>query len=287
MPHHEVIASVRELAAGLGLPPVHPVVLADRSNLVLGLDPLPIVARVAMATSAARVGMDWLAREVDVSRFLGPGLSTVPVDAFAPGPHRADGLVISFWKRESLLAERVDPGEAGRALSSCHRALLHYPRERLPHLGAWEEVRAVKERVREGACLSPGDHACIERAFEGAERIWETAPSRTASMQALHGDAHLGNVLASARGALWTDWEDAFVGPVEYDLACLRSRAELFGEDREAIERATAAYGSDVDAQLVSELGTVRNVQVVVWLALFAERQPELLPRLRARIEKL
>jgi Phosphotransferase enzyme family len=287
VPHHEVIASVRGLAAALGLPPVHPVVLADRSNLVLGLDPLPIVARIAMATSAARVGMDWLAREVEVSRFLGPGLSTVPVDEIDPGPHRAEGLVISFWKRERLLAERVDPAEAGRMLSSCHQALLHYPQERLPHLGAWEEVRSVKERVREGAFLSLGDHARIERAFERAERIWEGAPSRTASMQALHGDAHLGNVLASARGPLWTDWEDAFVGPVEYDLACLRSRAELFGEDREAIERATAAYGSHVDAQLVSELGTVRNVQVVVWLALFAERQPELLPRLRARIEKL
>jgi hypothetical protein len=31
-------------------------VLADRSNLVLALDPLPLVARVAMATSSTRVG---------------------------------------------------------------------------------------------------------------------------------------------------------------------------------------------------------------------------------------
>lgn len=287
MTHQEVIASVGGLASALGLPPVHPVVIADRSNLVLGLDPLPIVARVAMATSSARVGMDWLSREVEVSRFLGPDLSTVPTDAVDPGPHERDGLVISFWKRETLLAERVDPARVGEALRRCHRALTEYPRERLPYLGAWEEVRAVKARVRDSTILSLRDQASIERAFEPAERIWESAPSRTASMQALHGDAHLGNALSSARGALWTDWEDAFVGPVEYDLACLRSKAELFGEDCEAIERATAAYGSDVDAQLVSSLGIVRNVQVVVWLALFAERQPELVPRLRARMEKL
>jgi hypothetical protein len=31
----------------------------------------------------------------------------------------------------------------------------------------------------------------------------------------------------------------------------------------------------------------VRNVQVIPWLAVFAERHPELLPRMRARIAAL
>lgn len=90
--------------------------------------------------------------------------------------------------------------------------------------------------------------------------------------------------MATARGAVWTDWEDAFVGPVEYDIACLRSKLDLFGEEKEGIEAMLSAYDADYDRALAADLGLVRNVQVIVWLALFAERQPELLPRMRARI---
>lgn len=260
--------------------------IADRSNLVLALDPHPIVARVAMATSAARVGMAWLRREVEITRFLGPSLATQPARTIAAGPHEFDDLVVSFWQRETLL-DAVDPLAAGRALAACHRALSAYPSASLPHLGAWEEVRGIAPRACASVLLEEAERTAIARGIEEAERILETAPRRTASMQAVHGDAHLGNVLAAERGTLWTDWEDAFVGPIEHDLACFRSRAELFGEQRAEIEAACAAYDVPHDADLVRELGHVRNVQVIVWLAIFAERQPVLAPRLRARIEKL
>ena len=46
--------------------------------------------------------------------------------------------------------------------------------------------------------------------------------------------------------------EDAFLGPIE-PTAALRSRAELFGEDRDAIEAMTSAYGV-VDRDLVRDL---------------------------------
>ena len=94
-------------------------------------------------------------------------------------------------------------------------------------------------------------------------------------------------MLATERGVPWTDWEDAYVGPIELDLAALRSRAELFGEDREAIDAMTSAYGVELDRDLVKDLGLVRNLQVIPWLAVFAERDPSLLVRMRARIEHL
>jgi thiamine kinase-like enzyme len=135
--------------------------------------------------------------------------------------------------------------------------------------------------------LAPGEVAVLERGFAEADRIVASAPSRTRSMQAVHGDAHIGNVLATSRGAVWTDWEDAFLGPVEWDLACLRSRLELFGEERDVIEAMTAAYDAPYDASLAADLGLVRNVQVIAWLAVFAERQPELADRMRRRLGKL
>jgi thiamine kinase-like enzyme len=106
-------------------------------------------------------------------------------------------------------------------------------------------------------------------------------------MQPVHGDAHLGNVLATARGAVWTDWEDAFVGPIEWDLASLRSRLVLFGEEREAIEAACEGYDHEHDPALVDDLALCRNLQVIPWLAVFAERDPSLVPRMKARIAKL
>ena len=112
------------------------------------------------------------------------------------------------------------------------------------------------------------------------------ARARSRSFQAVHGDAHPRNVLGTARGVLWTDWEDTFLGPVEFDIACIRSRAFLFGEDVEVTEAMCASYGV-YDEELVRDLGLVRNVQVIPWLAVFAERDPELLPRMRARIAML
>lgn len=277
------VAAVTELCRGHGLE-VAPAVIADRSNLVLRLHPEPLVARVAMATSMARVGMEWLRREVEIARFLDGLPVTRPASTIEAGPHEIGGLVVSFWELETVRGT-IDAREAGRALAACHRALARYPHDRVPRLGGWEEARAVKDRG--GPTLRPDERSRIDRAWDEAERVVERALVRTASLQAVHGDAHLGNVMATARGTLWTDWEDAFLGPVEWDLACLRSRAELFGEDREAIEAACAAYDGELDHALVRELSLVRNLQVIVWLAVFAERQPELIDRVRARIDRL
>lgn len=287
------IAEARGLAADLGLE-VTPVAIADRSNLVLRLDPLPLVARVAMATSMVRVGMTWLRREIEITRWLadrgGPAsLVTRPATRVDPGPYERAGMVISLWDLEDVLPGSVDPVAAGAALGEIHRALATYDPEALPVWGAWDEAKLVMERARTSPFFEPSERLLVERSWDEATKIVESSSLRTASFQAVHGDAHIGNVLATPRGAVWTDWEDAFVGPCEYDLACLRSRAELFGEEVEAIEAMTAAYGDrcDYDVGLASELGLVRNVQVIVWLAVFAERHPELVPRMKARIAKL
>lgn len=263
-----------------------PVMIADRSNLVLRLDPHALVARVAMATSMVRVGMRWLRREIDVSRFLDArgAWVTRPVDH--PGPFEREGLVISFWHLEALEGE-LAADLAGARLARAHEALRGLSRELLPEWGGWIEARAVLDRARESPMIAREALDRIERAWERGERIVESARSRTASFQPVHGDAHLGNVLATSRGPVWTDWEDAFVGPVEWDLACLRSRAALFGEDRASIDRACGGYDQPLDHALVDELALCRNLQVIPWLAVFAEREPSLLPRMHARIARL
>jgi hypothetical protein len=282
------IAETLALAQELGLEDARPEVLADRSNLVLRLDPHPIVARVAMATSMVRVGMAWLRREVDVSRWLDArGVAvTRPSAAIEAGPFERAGLVISFWQLETLVADPVDAALAGARLAGAHRALRDAALA-LPEWGGWHEARAVLERARHSGAWTERERARVERAWEHAERIVESARTRSASFQPVHGDAHVRNVLSTSRGPVWTDWEDVFLGPVEWDLAALRSRLELFGEERQTIDAMTRAYDAPWDVALARELGLARNLQVIPWLAVFAERDPELLPRMRARIERL
>lgn len=286
--NERAIAVVRDLAAARGFD-TRPSILADRSHLVLRLDPHPLVARVAMATSMARVGLAFLRREVSIARFLDArGVAvTRPTTRFDPGPIEAEGLVVSFWELERVLPGRPDPRAAGRELAHLHRALRAYPADALEPWGAWTEARAVFERVRKSALLSPEELALLEEGFAEADALVAESAGRSRSFQPVHGDAHIGNTLATERGVLFTDFEDAFVGPLEYDLASLRSKLELFGEEREAIEAMCEAYDEPYDAELVRALGLVRNVQVIVWLAIFAERDPSLLDRMRARLRHL
>ena len=284
------IEVVRALARERGID-CEPVVIADRSNLVLHLAPHDLVARVAMATSMVRVGMEWLAREVEVSRFLDARGVPVTRPLEHGGPFEREGLVISLWHREDVGGE-LDARLAGARLADAHRALADLAHDRVPVWGGWIEARAVLERarassVRESTVMDRAELARVERAWERGERIVESARARTASFQPVHGDAHLRNVLATARGVVWTDWEDAFVGPVEWDLACMRSRLELLGEEREPIEAACAGYDHPLDGGLLSELVLCRNLQVIPWLAVFAERDPSLVERMRARIDRL
>jgi thiamine kinase-like enzyme len=283
----DTIRVVDRLTRGLGLA-CTPVVIADRSNVVLALEPHALVARVAVATSATRVGLEFLGREVALARLLDAAGAAVtrPARAIDPGPHERDGLVVSFWERERLEGP-LDTRAAGRALARCHRALASFEGSRLPRWGGWLEARAVLDRALASPHLEARERDRLRRAWDEGERIVASAEARTASMQPVHGDAHLGNALATARGPVWTDWEDAFIGPIEWDLASLRSRLELFGEERDAIGAACSGYDHPHDATLVRDLALCRNLQVIPWLAVFAERDPSIAPRAKARIAKL
>ncbi len=69
----------------------HPIVLRDRSNLLVQLAPAPIVARVAAATATMRRGTAWLSREVD----------SMPAEGYANVPRHA------AWEIDDLIPDLV------------------------------------------------------------------------------------------------------------------------------------------------------------------------------------
>lgn len=278
------IDATRALAERLGITSA-PVVLADRSHLVLELPPTSIVARVALATSTTRVGLEWIAREVAVARHLDAASAPVtrPVADFDAGPHSEGDFYVSFWRRE-VREGVLDPGVAGRGLAAVHRALASFDASALPEWGVMHESRGVLSRACENGILDESEARRLRRGFEMADELMTGARARTASFQAVHGDAHLGNVFPTTRGPLWTDWEDACAAPIEWDLATFTARHVTFGEESDLVLGALATYDVDHDPDLVRDLVPLRNLQVIPWLVVFAERQPELAERARARL---
>lgn len=277
----------RALGARLGLE-CTPRVLADRSHVVLALSPHPIVARVAVATSITRVGVEWLAREVAVAEHLDAAHVPVtrPATSVHPGPYAVEEAIVSLWQRETIVP-LLDARLAGARLAAAHRALRTFDASRLPVWGVIEEARAVLPRATASGLLDAGEVRRLEAGWARGEALVAASGARSVSFQPVHGDAHLGNVFGTERGPLWTDWEDACIAPLEWDLATLVARNVMFGEEAEVLPEVLAGYDLDYDRALARELVGLRNLQVVPWLVVFAERQPELIARARKRLSKV
>jgi len=92
------------------------------------------------------------------------------------------------------------------------------------------------------------------------------APRRP--LQAIHGDAHPGNILLTPDGPVWADFEETCLAPVEWDLACLTLSSSAFGDD------ALAVYGGDVSEEEIELCTHARVLQIAAWSALVAQHDP-------------
>ena len=92
------LAAAGMVAMAWGLKPDEAVVIESGSNVLVHLRPAPVVARVMTGTVALHDDpRKWLEREISVLEFLAPsGLAVPPSRLIAPGPHRCDGLWMTF-----------------------------------------------------------------------------------------------------------------------------------------------------------------------------------------------
>jgi aminoglycoside phosphotransferase (APT) family kinase protein len=252
-------AAVR-LGEALGLGPTEPVVLADRSNLVVHLAPAPVVARVATRTALARPDVErWLAREVDVTRHLASVDAAVvtPCSHVDPGPHQVGGRWVTLWDHAGHDPSTVlDPVALGRSLGQLHQALATYEGD-LPYLPvALDEVAAGIDEIEREGSVRPGELSALR---EELERLSPALRGPTSPVQPLHGDAHARNVLATSAGPRWVDFEDAGMGPVTWDLACL---TRLHPARRDEI---LEAHGGGFDAADLAPFLEARDLQARVW----------------------
>jgi hypothetical protein len=262
------------VARALGLPVEHPVVLSEGLNLIVHLAPSPVVARVAVHTGVVRDLEsldDCLAL---VRHLLAAGMPIgPPTDLVDPGPHVGPGgSRITLWRYFEMLEGPADPRVVGRSLREIHEAAASYPGP-LRHVGPIAEIErltAVMEPVR------PEAAAALRRGV-AALRLPDLP------VQAVHGDAHLGNVITTDAGVVWIDWEESWIGPVAWDLACLDHRRRVFGELREEIGAALAAYGP-FDQEAVDAYAPLVALWAAAWGMLIARPQAALSDGTRRRL---
>jgi hypothetical protein len=270
---HAALDTVRDH----GIEPDRCEILQDGSTLVVRLTG-DLVARVVQDRDGPRQGTAWFERENAVAQHLSRcGAPVVPLhDALPPGPHWRDGFPLNFWRYVEILDRTPDPRQAGQTLRQCHEALRDLP-VTLPCLAILHEAQNL---LTERELLPAGEQLLVRRRLETALAALETAPA-----QPLHGDAHEGNLLVTADGLLWSDWEDAFLGPVEWDIASLIWNARLLKADTSTAESMLAGYaetGGQFDEALLEQCLIARAAVMCAWYPMLYP-QPDAARRAKLR----
>lgn len=260
-----------------GIEPERCDILQNGSTLVVRLTN-DLVARVVQDRDGPRQGTAWFERENAVAQHLTRlGAPVVPLhDALPAGPHWRDGFPLNFWRYVEILDRTPDPRQAGQTLRRCHEALRDLA-EPLPRLAILHEAQSL---LVERELLPAAEQSLVRRRLETALAVLQNAPG-----QPLHGDAHEGNLLVTSGGLLWSDWEDAFVGPVEWDLASLIWNARLLESDTAAAEAMLAGYceaGGAFDETLLEQCLIARAAVMCAWYPILYP-QPDAARRAKLR----
>jgi hypothetical protein len=254
---------------------VRPEVLHIGANAVVHLAPVPIVARVAFWTASVREEPGrHLGLEVALTRRAAAAGAdvVVPLEGEAGGPHDEPEGVLTLWPLLTELRSERGGVAAGESLARLHSALRGYDGWMPgPENVALDSKRAVQMLARLGA-MSASEAAEIgKQSFTALDemrsvmaRLEREQPGR---MVPLHGDPHGGNLLVRDGRATWWDLDDAWRGPVEWDLVVARDSEQLEGGDPLAAYCAATDFVPDADAMVASR--RLRDAQGRAWSALY------------------
>ena len=187
--------------------------LNDSNRLVVRLMPCDVVARVTPISHL------WsAAREVEVVKALSQADSPVTTleAQVEPRVFERDGFDITMWTYVEPVDRALAPAEYAQALERLHAGLRQVD-VTTPHV--MDRVAAAQRDVANRDVtpdLTEEDRALLADTLRD---LSGSIVNRRAAEQLLHGEPHPWNVLNTENGPLFFDFENAAVGPVEYDLA--------------------------------------------------------------------
>jgi hypothetical protein len=280
------IRAAKETAAAHGIVPDRCEILQNGSTLVLRLSET-LVARVVTDLDGPRQGGEWFARENAVAQHLAShGAPVIPLHpGIPPGPHEHLGYTLNFWQYVTAIDAEADPAAIGKALHHCH-ALLRSFTGQLPKLAILIESLALLETLQQRGLFPPSTLRLLEKHLICSITVLGTFP-----LQPLHGDAHPGNLMNTTLGLLWTDWEDTFLGPVEWDLASIIWNARILDEDHSTADQILEAYhqaGGQIDLTALHHSLIARAAVMSAWYpVLYPDPSPERQFKLQRRLDWL
>ena len=274
------IRAATETAIAYGITPDRCDILQNGNTLVLRLTD-SLVARVVQDREGPRQGTEWFARENAIAQHLTKhGAPVIPLHPDLPsGPHEHLGYPINFWQYVTAIEAEPDSREVGRTLGKCHEVLRGFA-EPLPKLAILTESLAILQD--RDLFPTPTQQLLCDHLTVSID-VLSLFPH-----QPLHGDAHMGNLMNTTWGLLWTDWEDTFYGPVEWDLASVIWNARILDEDHATVDQILDGYreaGGDFDEQALSQSLIARAAVMSAWYPILypnpnAERRSKLQRRL-------
>lgn len=281
------IRAATETAIAHGITPDRCDILQNGSTLVLRLTDT-LVARVVTDIDGPRQGTGWFERENAVAQHLAEnGAPVIPLHPdIPPGPYEHLGYPLNFWKFVTITSEEADPGEAGRRMFHCHDVLRSYAGPPLPDLAILTESVSLLDTLRQRALLPEPELGLLhDRLLSSTEAL------RKFPRLPLHGDAHLGNLLNTTSGLLWTDWEDTFLGPAEWDIASAIWNSRILDEDHataDAIEEGYRQAGGSIDPEALHHSFIARAAVISAWYPiLYPDPSPDRAEKLRFRLDWL
>jgi hypothetical protein len=228
------VAAAAAAGRGLGLHVEEPRVLYDVFSVIVHLAPAPVIVRVPTVlppsySTAPESQTAQQRSELAVAGWLADrGHPVVPPSPLVPRePVRREGFSMTFWQFVEQVPD-AEPDMIGRIeqTAQLHAALREYND---PELGFWAPFGTY---IPEGlAALEHLPHLLDAADLQRAQREWAviapvlTSPAAFESafpgidIQPIHGDAPYANMIATADGELWSDFELVTMGAVESDLA--------------------------------------------------------------------
>jgi len=220
-----------DVAQDHGLAVEEPMPLRSTNNVVAWLRPANVVAKVSIEAHSR------LFTELQVAQELvalgAPVVS--PASELPVVVHRRGGFEMTFWRYHTQLATaEIPPDRVALALTRLHASLsrLSPPlKARLPSYAT--ELHVVRSLLADQAALPAlerVDRDLLVTTFDRLQaRRDDLGPADR--FVVLHGSPHSYNVLLVNNEPTFIDFETTCLGPLEWDVAHLDSRAAPFFAD--------------------------------------------------------
>lgn len=271
-------AALAEICESVGLDPGGARLLRFVNNAVFLLREHRVIVRIVLAPSLAHRAVN----NVESARWLAEhGVSAVRLLDDVQQPVWAGGHVATLWHAIPEVGTAPASSQLGELLRHLHS--LPSP----PTLPRWQPMEDIRRKFHDTEELDPDDWDFLERYCDDIERRLSELRF-TLPWGVVHGDAHLGNLIAGPYGPVLCDLDSMCVGPAEWDLTPLAVGHLRMGHPAERYQQFAEAYGFDVMAWSgFSVLRELRELKITVSGFPVLRSNPRIREQLHRRLQSV